>query len=180
MILIMVAGTHGKDAEWHSATGEIAQAAKRRGLTVAAEPFVWSTELDGVLGENDVWERAGTALKAYAYVYYAQPLCVVAHSHGGQVAAYASAYGLNIAQLITVSTPVRHDMEDIYEAATINIDSWTHLYDKRFDFWQSLGQLFDGRVAFGREMKWADKNVGLKGVGHSGILRPGVLDYLSV
>ena len=92
---------------------------------------------------------------------------VVAHSHGGQVAAYglASARITARVRLVTIDTPIRDDMLEVWLAARERISYHLHLYTP----WQQsairwLGQ----RGAFREKFSWADNRV-LQG-GHSGVI----------
>lgn len=161
-------------------------------------PFVWSTHLDGHTGvlrkwlgklipwrktqsRHLVWEAAGLSL----YAYLVPPVWngaangidvpphetrVVAHSHALQVVAYACAEGLKIDRLITVGSPVRADMMDIYAAARDNIGYWLHLHSDYSDLIQLAGSLGDGVLGIVRAHPWADENQRVRHVGHSGVL----------
>lgn len=141
-----------------------------------SDPYIWCTNLDGLFGSNKVWEAAGAALRWYAMSKVRHyPVSIVAHSHGGQVAAYAAANGLQVDRLITVATPVRKDMEPVYKAARENIQSWYHLHSDS-DLWQVLGGLRDGRWGLHRTMPYADENVVVNNVDHSEFLNPALWD----
>lgn len=100
------------------------------------EPFEWSSALS-IRDADPTWRTAGLALKWYCEAKAAgdprvQPdalLMLVAHSHGGQVAAHALAEGLIVTRLVTVGTPVRSDMSGVWALAEPHItDDWTHVY----------------------------------------------------
>lgn len=173
-IAILVAGTHGHKNPWWHPGSPFMQALIAAGIRPAdiSDPYVWCTNLDGLFGSNKVWEAAGSALRWYAQAKIRHyPVSIVAHSHGGQVAAYAAAHGLYVDKLITVATPVRKDMEDVYRAASMNIGSWYHLHSDS-DFWQVLGALRDGAWGIHREMPYADMNLMVRNVNHSEFLNP--------
>lgn len=146
--------------------------------------FVWSTEVDGLPsllmsngGGLRGWHASGNSLCQYlvprrcpdAHVSGAQTN-IIAHSHGAQVVFFAASLGLKINKLITVCSPVRHDMADIIEHARPNIREWTHLHSDGSDHVQILGQLFDRAVSLDRSFTLADQNVLIPRVGHSGLL----------
>lgn len=141
------------------------------------ERYEWSTALDGVEGDNNTWDASGRALRDYFIppLYHqsllaAKDTFIISHSHGGNVVAYACGkYGLKINGLITVGTPIRGDMYDMYKAAHENIDHHLHLHGGWKDYWQVFGALFDGRFGIHREHPFA-VNIKVPG-GHGSVLR---------
>lgn len=127
--------------------------------------FAWDTRLDGVLGDNDEWQKAAMIL--YRQTKDLQPLTAIAHSHGGNVAIVAAAAGLKIRKLVTLATPVRADVP--YEAARRYIGHWSHIYGGKRDWVQLAGSLFDGHFGLRRRMKLADANVKLPECGHNDV-----------
>jgi hypothetical protein len=114
-------------------------------------------------------------------------LHIICHSHAAQVVAFAAADGLQINTLVTVGSPVRADLFEVYHRARSRIGFWWHFYSDRTDRWQWLGEIGDGRVGIVRRHPCADQNVGLAQVGHSQILNdmrlfpqvwPGPLDLI--
>ena len=96
---------------------------------------------------------------------------LVAHSHGGQVAALALAEGLpQVKRLVTIGTPVREDMREVYKAARGGLVSWHHFYSNS-DWMQLFGSLFDGSWKLTRAMDFA-QNVLCYKKGHSAMLKP--------
>lgn len=156
---------------WHPLS-TFGQEATAHGVQLAAEPFVWSTELDGLRGKNWGWWAAGQALRYFAHGEYppvvinihgdqpAQRVNVIAHSHGGQVAIYAAAQGLLIDTLVTVASPVRRDLRRFRKAARVNIRRWIHIYSPN-DPVQLEGCIGDGSGPFEwqRDVSKADQNV---------------------
>lgn len=122
--------------------------------------FAWSTELDGVIGDNTGWKRAGERLSKQ----FKQSDTVIGHSHGGQVIAYACEGGL-VGNVITLATPVRDDVPYrwIKSATSLNGSKaahWVHVYGNYSDYWQLLGSMLDlGLHPFRRKMPLADNNV---------------------
>ena len=192
---ILVAGTHGlRDFEaldkapwaalpwWHprSAFGLAAPAAGVS-LIDPVEPFIWSTELDGVAGANLTWYGGAAALRYFAHWKHPpvegreRPVSVICHSHGSAVAIFAAAQGLLIDVLVTVAAPVRRDMLRFRRGARPNVRRWVHLYSPT-DPAQRAGAIGDGDWPWNRrrDMPEADVNVPEPGLspltGHSDLL----------
>jgi pimeloyl-ACP methyl ester carboxylesterase len=146
-------------------------------IFVHDDPFVWTSNVDGVdLGQyfsgkhaNWDWSTAGQNLAHYLKDVNLEDRNLIAHSHGGQVALYAAKI-LPINRLITVSTPVRADMQAVMQAALPNIGKRTHTHSDCTDTWQAYGELFDGHLGIIRDMRLADLNIMIPKVGHSNIL----------
>lgn len=173
-ICILVAGTHGLNDDWWQPHSKFAKMLTEHRIRLADEsdPYTWCTNLDGLRGSNSVWDTSGNALRWYAHSKVRHyPLSIITHSHGGQVAAYAAAQGLQIDRLVTVAMPVREDMHNIYQAAAKNIGHWVHMHSNG-DIWQVLGGLMDGRFGIHREVPFADENVSVPGLRHSEFLNP--------
>ena len=143
------------------------------GAQLPDEPFRWSTNLDGVLGENTDWIRWGVALTWYCHKHsQGESVNIVTHSHGGQVVAYALAQGLEVASLVTVATPVRKEMTPIWTAGAKNLWRWSHIHSDNADFWQWMGARFSGWFVAPREMPAPARNIYEPGVSHSELLAP--------
>jgi hypothetical protein len=136
------------------------------------DPFNWSTDLDGTpwTGAHYDWQAGGDALRYYMLGTDFEQRNILTHSHGLQVALYAAASGQHIRRLISVTGPVRKDMEKITELARPHIDKWLHIHTDGSDWVQLLGAVFDGHIGIHREQPLADINDSVKGVGHSGLL----------
>lgn len=191
--VLLIHGTWGAefapdgDPDWWQPGSPLARLFACHGLDAGAyDPFVWTGDLSGLAriapwnwfrsNASRDWQAEGQALR-----YVLEPRgCpvpfasrnLVAHSHGGQGVFYAAAAGVKIRRLITVSTPVRGDMEKVVAAARPNIERWLHVYDPRklADRYQVLGELGDGRLGWRRSFTQADVNVSIPGVGHTGLL----------
>ena len=164
MNIILIPGTWantGRNApqdEWWHPTSAFSKALRQKGHSICS--FPWDTKLDGIVGPNSEWIKAGINLGLIC----PRNAIIIAHSHGGQVASYAAANGLKINKLITLATPVRADVP--YDLAKKHINTWTHVYGY-FDWVQVSGSLMDGKFQlFPRKMKYADKNIKIK-VDHS-------------
>lgn len=181
---ITVAGTFGarKGNDWFLPNSDFSKFLHEQGCdqleTNPLKRYMWSTALDGVDADNTVWDAAGRALAHYI----APPLLgeslvkpedtyIIAHSHGGNVVAYACGkYGLKINGLITIGTPIRKDLYEVYQAASPNITRHLHLYAGWRDYWQVLGALFDGRFGIHRKHPFA-RSCKIPGGDHGSVLR---------
>ncbi len=140
-------------------------------------PFIWTTDVNGTKWfvfsdrSHHDWKAGAAALKYYLANVPYEDRNIIAHSHGGQVALYTASFGVEIRTLITIATPVRHDMRKVIAMARPNIGYWTHVYSDWSDIIQILGGIFDGSIGIRRKMKLADINLQLPKVGHSAILR---------
>lgn len=171
--LVTIQGTHGLEDAWWKPGSDWGKLAEKHHVHFLShdDPFKWSTALEGIVGKNRAWESGGDHLKRYLeFKGYNQPVNIVAHSHGGNVAAYALAEGLKCSTLITVATPVRRDMRDVWKRARRNIYLWVHVHAECLDYMQLLGSLFDGTFGFYRKMKLADMNLREPTRNHSNLL----------
>lgn len=149
-------------------------------------PYIWDTDLDGIgwlhrrpFKKHRNWEAAGLSL----YSYLIPPLNaqwddyvpiedrnLIGHSHAMQVIAYACAAGMKVNRLITIGSPVREDMRDVYQLARMNIRNWMHVHSDGSDRVQWFGELFDGHLGIVREQPAADRNLLVANVSHSKLL----------
>lgn len=154
------------------------------------DPFTWSTDLNGIQfwrrwpilqkwfkkdKDHRDWMAAGSALTWYveAKKIDLKDRNIIAHSHAYQVIAYACAYhGLKINNLITVSSPIRRDMEPVYTLAKFNINRHLHIYDGGTfsDRVQVYGEFGDGGFFPLRYSSHADFNDPIGNVQHSKVL----------
>lgn len=136
------------------------------------DPFEWSSDLDGawIRRDHGDWEAGGKALRWYLHDIPFEDRNLLTHSHGLQVSLYAAAAGTQIRSLISITGPVRGDMEDVTKAAINNIGPWLHVYTDKSDLIQLLGSLFDGKFGIHRKAPFADVNLKIPKVGHSGLL----------
>ena len=191
--IALVAGTWGRDPShggWWRAGSEFRRMLLALGVPLVGADdanaiFSWTTRLDGVDGDNADWDEAGKALVWYAHAQLSpdepgtwKPVSVIAHSHGGNVLAYAAWHGLAIDTAITLATPVRADMEVQYRMLAQRARRWVHVYtDERTGWgWQILGAagwntLF---APVHREMAHAHENVYVPGYAHGDLVRPGL------
>lgn len=203
MAVVLVPGTHGwrglsTAGQWWQPGSPFVTMLEQAGLTVLP-PFIWTTDLAGTwwTGRNE-WEAAAYACITHLEHYgqcASRPVHVIAHSHGGQVAALAASLGANIESLVTVAMPVREDMMPTYHAASHHVRHWLHIYSAGWrDRMQWLGAIFDGHFGVRRHLGIAPVlghtivDHRLTGVGHGELLRSpnglaqwatqGWLDYL--
>ena len=149
----------------------------------------WSGTVNGLLvqrvwgwlrgrARHPAWQTGAETLRSFLRARLpefgaAGGVTLVAHSHGGQVLAYALAAlsestraALGPIHVITVDMPVRRDMAETYARAAGGVDHWVHLYSARG--WQNRFRWLGNR--FGdRQLAVADRNIELTG-GHSGVL----------
>lgn len=182
MAIVLVAGTNSwgnNDAvDWYVPAHAFAKYLESHGLEVMSDsgmPFIWSTDLDGVVLDrknHTDWSAAGAALSYFVRMHGVDEVDIITHSHGLQVVIFAIAhYGLRVRRLVSVGSPVRKDMEYLSSIAKQNIGKWLHIYSDKSDRWQWLGELFDGRLGIVRKHPLADRNDFVAKVGHSEILR---------
>lgn len=187
--LLFVQGTHGwgrgDEPQWWRDGSPLIAFLEARDFVVLGkqQPFIWSTNVDGVqwwhgkARKHINWESAGCSL----YAFLRNPLApsdyvplasrnLVGHSHAMQVIAYACAAGLKINRLLTLGSPVRADMREIYAAARPNIGHWLHVHSDSTDKMQWYGELFDGHFGIVRKQPFADVNLGIPAVAHSRLL----------
>lgn len=200
--LLLIHGTWGRGDRWYRPGSPLVVSARAQGLDLLhPEPFLWSGRIGGlpVLVPDDPdnhaddggrleWANEGRHLTYYcAALRPGTPVSIISHSHGGNLAAIAIARGdLMIRHLITVSTPVRKDMEPYYREARRRIDAgqghWIHTYgDWWRDIWLKVGELGDGRIGWHSRMPWAHTNLHARGAGHSDVIRdPSWFDRLGL
>lgn len=205
--VLLVPGTHGwgytKGQQWWDYGSPFTTFLETADCCILGKafPYLWSTSLDGVwffhrtTKRHIQWESAGYSL----YSYLANKLApgdyvpiadrnLIAHSHAMQVVAYACAQGLKINRLLTMGSPVRNDMQEIYAQARPNIGQWLHVHSDRSDRIQWFGELFDGKLGIVRKQPFANVNLGIPAVAHSNLLTDpecfplwaadGLLDFL--
>lgn len=177
--VLLIAGTHGYHEPWWQPGSPFVQALEAAGhaLAAPADPFSWTTELDGLVGDDRDWQEAAKALRWWLQLHPAD--VIIAHSHGGNVAALALAGGAFVDQLVTVATPVRPELADVYGLAKLHVRRWTHVRSDGADTWQRWGSRTWrdwvrpwtwGRLE--RDMAAADCNVFVPGVAHGALLEP--------
>lgn len=193
--LVLVHGTWGRNDSWFRPGSPFVEGVRREGLELVhpTEPFFWSGRIGGfkswvvpddpedALDDHGLLEWANEARHLTYYcaaMRPGEPVSVLAHSHGGQLAQIAIVAGaLKVHHLITVSTPPRKDLREISRLVPALIrGQWVHLYGEFWKDWMiKLGQFLDGHLGWVRTFPEASKNVLVRGAGHSDILDVGVL-----
>lgn len=154
-----------------------------------ADPFVWSTDVNGNegwrrclpallerlpwvdrRGDRRDWIAGGYALRWRQNHYPYKQRGVFAYSHGGQLVAEACASGLQIPFLVTIATPVRADLAEVWAMARPNIGYWLHLRASRLDVVMLLGTMGDGAFSASQDMPLADENDGVTTMRHGLLL----------
>lgn len=165
--------------------------------------FIWNSEVDGErfferfekepnsgYKDHHAWISGAIALAFFVQGgVEAKDTNIICHSHGLQVVLYACyRFNLKINNLLSVCSPIRHDMVDVTEAAIKNIKFWVQVQDTEEDEWQRRGRFGDGAIQIHRPRSKANVEVNIDGIDHSKILYDknyyhhwideGLIDYL--
>ncbi len=190
MKTILIGGTHANDSDpWFQPTSSFAEAARKGGVNISegrdGEGFIWSTALEiwrfkKNMG-TDAWQAAAHSLNSYIDAYCDGKANVIAHSHGGNVAAIAASnhWGERINHLITVGTPVRKSMNYYYRGAALGVKFWTHIYSNS-DWWQMFGTFGTFNPWKTRIMEHAHTNRLIAGKGHTELHDPALWTKLNM
>lgn len=184
MKYLPIQGTHAwrEKGEWWQPDSPFVSSMRDCGheLLSPEQPFVWSTDLNGIslrslfgvrASHND-WRAGGHALTYYLRAIPFDDRNLIAHSHGLQVVLYAAATrSVAIRSVIAIASPERADMDEVAQQGRPSIDRWVHVCDPRADWVAWLGQITDGRWFGSRRCEHADVVLELPGVSHSGLLR---------
>ena len=178
--MVLVTGTWGekseeewhKDKKWKDDLADIGIKQLDRDV-----PFLWSSNLDGLIGENYDWRSGGAALKNYIearqckYGITNEPINLISHSHGMQIVAYAAYFGLRLGTVVTVAGPKRDKLDRQYKSIQTGSKCWIHVHSDWRDVWQLFGSLRWGSP-FGqaRDMKYANKNVYIPHTSHTDLM----------
>jgi hypothetical protein len=149
-------------------------------------PFVWSTELGGLIGfhrSHRSWKAAGVNLYQW-YEFQGIPLerrNALLHSHGLAPAAYAAKHGLRFNTIVSVGSPERNDLPvlDLLDAC----ERWLIIHDSGWDRLRFLGSLFDGEgnvqeILRGRRGAGKIEVASSPGIEHSRVLHePRYIEY---
>ena len=176
MKTILIGGTHANDADpWFSPESSFALTAPFHNVEISTgrgEGFIWSTQLEVWRFKKDMgtdaWQAAAHSLNSYIDAYCDGQANVIAHSHGGNVAAIAasSVWRTRINHLITVGTPVRKSMDIVYLGAANGVNKWTHIYSDS-DWWQMFGTFGTFNPWKTRTREHAHNNRLIKAKGHT-------------
>lgn len=189
-------GWHGltpSKVEWTHPDSALWDYLRDKGLKVTCDAqgraFTWSTSLTGhqlfrrLLTRRPnltAWEVGAVNLINYQMpdtveAKYHRKGCethMIAHSHGGNLPYIAAAMGLKINVLVTVSTPVRHDVLELYgDEGRKNIGYHIHYWSVN-DKTQIAGSWADGHKGIVQAHPLADLNIRLaESFGHTGLLK---------
>ena len=182
--VLLVAGTKPPGtvptlADWWHPASAFVRALQAAGHALASpdDPFSWTQDIDGLVGDDREWQEAGKALRWYLQSYPVD--AIIAHSHGGNVVALALAGGAMVDVLITVATPVRPELAEAYSRTRDRVGRWTHLRSDGADRWQRWGSRTWadwlrpwrwGRLE--RDIAAADCNVFVPGIAHGALMDP--------
>ncbi len=178
--VILVTGTSGTKQErgWHI-DGPFVNAliVKHVRRLDSITPFYWSSNLDGVFGDNYDWKAAGHALRDYVYARTTRqlrriaPVHAIGHSHALAVLAYAAEFGLQFGCVVSIGSPFRDKMAPQYRALRQNSRVWIHIHGNYRDVWAWYGSIRPGRIwGNTRVNKYASKNYQVTGVSHSNLV----------
>lgn len=138
------------------------------------QPFIWSGDLDGLppfFAGND-FEAGIDNLVFYLATLPREDRNVIGHSHGGGIAV-RTAKILPINNLITIGTPARKEVREAGRLALASghLTSWTHVFDKTWDWWGFLGSIGDASFRLSRAMDIPGmEDLKLPGIGHTALL----------
>lgn len=169
-----LAGTNGWRDAWTQPDSDFGRMMTGQGfsvLTKRGRMYRWSTLLEGLFGDNRVWDSATDALEFFLDDVPYADRNLIGHSHGGQPCIKLAARGFPIRSLTTVGTPVRDDIPAAQAAEYIGY--WQHIYDDCFDAWGWFGQFGDGHVIHGTRRFDVSGVVNrpVRGISHSLVLR---------
>lgn len=201
-LYIPIAGTW-RTGNWYEEKSSFDHMLKNIGYTRVdqrpghPDPGYWSGALGGLMFQaivgksKDGWQSGGLDLARFIrqrrqQFKEAESVTIIAHSHGGQVVAFAlqnllAAPGPNHLfnfRLVTVDMPVRTgffvritggSMRSVYTAALVAVAGrWTHLYSERqWAFWKTRAR-WAGARGLTRKLKGAARNIEIPG--HSAVL----------
>lgn len=171
---IFISGTWGASdqTEWYHPGSDFHQEAVKQGLDLpkATTPFEWCTGVDGIAGINNHWIAGGWAFLWYCQAHGFVRPNVWTHSDGFQPLAYATSFGLEVNNVVSVAPPVRDDVLKALVRSRIK-GEWTNIHTDAKDQWQTAGELVAGEiVTIRREMPLATRNILEPGRTHSGLL----------
>lgn len=181
--VVLVHGTFGRPHPWHHPGGLVAAELEVLGHSVL--DFCWSGLLAGVpttlpgdsrqaqvgadQGDLLPWLDAGEKLLYFCEVNHLERPCVVSHSHGLQVVAFSCWAGAAYDTAISISGPIRRDMQRARRYAKTRIARWVQFADPDTDWTIKEGELFDGVLGEPVELPEGE-TILTPGSGHSGLL----------
>jgi hypothetical protein len=169
----LVEGTWG--AKWAEPGSVYRKLLCRSRFEIMGRTDFWSGDVSGIPSitssqKHSDWKIGGAFLAEYLSRKPYEDRNIICHSHGAQVALYAAACeGLKIRRLISVCAPVRKDMQSIAAFAKPNVGFWVHVHAECNDWTQFWGECFDGAFGWTRKQPFADVNISIPKIGHSGL-----------
>lgn len=175
-----------KQEAWWKVSGAFAKYAKRFGVNQwdKLPPFIWSSDVNG-FGYSFLspktkltdWMAGGWSLYYYLLHIPVEHRNLIVHSHGLQPLAFCCSFGMQVRNVISVCSPIRTDMDFVYDVARRNIQNHLHIYDTS-DWMQRFGQIGDGKWFGAQKNPYADVNHQMVDINHSDVLRvTGRMDY---
>ena len=184
MKTILVGGTHANNAArpWRAPESKFAQEARNNEVDVSiggtiGGGFIWSTQLEIWRFKKDMgtdtWVAAAHSLLSYIDAYCDGCANIIAHSHGGNVAAIAASFAWGkINHLVTVGTPVRKSLDETYSLAFLGLrGNWSHIYSTS-DWWQMFGTFGTFNPWKKRTISYANSNILAEGKNHTELHDP--------
>lgn len=183
--LCLVPGTHG--GAWAEPGSALRAYLEQLGFRCIL--FPWSYDVGGApsltdadkKGRDSDWAAGGysTRFEILARGLRYADLNFAVHSHGIEPLIYQAVLpaiegleAIRIRSLISICSPPRADAQPLYQQARAAgmIGYHKHIHAIGWDFWARAGQAFDGHFGWNLEWKGADANVGIEGIGHTGLL----------
>lgn len=181
--VVLVHGTFGRNQPWHHPAGIVASELQALGHEVY--DFLWSGLLAGVpttlpgdpsqaqvgadQGDLLPWLDAGEKLLYFLEVNRLERPCVISHSHGLQVVAFSCWAGAIYDVALSISGPIRRDMQRARRYAKTRIGRWVQFADPDTDWTIKEGEFFDGALGDPVELP-EGKTILTPGSGHSGLV----------
>lgn len=126
-------------------------------------------QVGGDQGDLLPWLDAGEKLLLFLEVNHLERPSVVSHSHGLQVVAFSCWAGATYETALSISGPIRRDMQRARRYATARIGRWVQFADPDTDWTIKEGELFDGALGESVALPEGD-TVLTPGAGHSGLV----------
>ena len=201
--VILNHGTWSRETDWHKPGFPMWKMLADRGYTVLE--FKWSGYCGGIpgpvivppstaqiLGFLQLWKSVGEKLTLFCQRLGLERPHVISHSHGLQGTMWSAAGTDFVAPqlfdtVLSLSGPVRPDMQAVRERAVANITKLVQVTDPISDWTIREGELFGHALAhlgWNYKLPEAHVNIDAPGHGHSGLTLDisawtdlGLLDY---
>lgn len=195
--LILVEGTWG--GQWARSRSAFSSFLRENGFNPIRFRG-WSTNVSGVPNVLEGSKHSDWIAGGYAFSYFLRDLNlafeetnVLCHSHGLNPIIYAAArQNIRLRRLVSMSSPVRSDMQRPAIALAHRCEQWRHVHSHGGDMMQLFGELFDRHIGWTRDWRIPGAtnvvNLTIPGIGHSNMLKDpklfcywkdyGLLDFL--